>query len=490
MSEPTRPPTDSRPDAPPRRRRAAALALLLGVTLAAGAALHVAARPDPAPDPDAAAHRAASDDLVAARARLDRRSVLAGGDGLLRVELVLRARDGAASEAQVGRVPTDVVVVLDRSGSMQGAPLADAKAAVRELVGALADGDRFALVSYASDVRVDVPLEGAGPAARDRWLARLARIAANGGTDMASGLDRAHALLAGASRAGRAPRVILLSDGHANQGDASPEGLRARAGRAVSAEYVLSAVGIGQGFDEVLMSALADAGTGNFYYLPDASRLAGVFADEFASARETVARSVAVEIEPRPGVRVDGAGGYPLSRDGGRVRFRPGDLFAGQERRIWLTLHAPTGRTGEVPLGSVRVAFRAASGEPHRLSLGELPRLACVASDDAYYASFDADAYTRANRSDALGALAQRVARKLASGHQDEAVEAVDEFAAKSRAEQMRAFGAVSGEEVRQLDALRSVVAAPAAAEPEARRELGKQLLQQGRDAQRAGSKR
>ena len=67
----------------------------------------------------------------------------------------------------------------------------------------------------------------------------------------------------------------------------------------MSGEYVLSAVGVGQDFDETLMSALADAGTGNFYYLPDARELAGIFAGEFASARETVARGLRVRARAR-----------------------------------------------------------------------------------------------------------------------------------------------------------------------------------------------
>jgi len=495
MTEPTRiRPDDSTDAAPARsRRRAAALALLLGVTLAAGAALRVAARTDDAPAGRSGGPgvtlATASDGLLDLEARLDRTSVLAGGDGLVRVELVLRAHGVATERA---RVPTDLVVVLDRSGSMQGGALASAQAAVRELVAGLAPGDRFALVSYASNVRVDVPLEAAGPAARERWLARVSGLRANGGTHMASGLDRAHALLAHATRAGRAPRVILLSDGHANQGDHSLDGLRGRAHRAVEAEYVLSAVGLGHGFDEALMSALADAGTGNFYYLPDpgrASRLTGVFADEFAAARESVARAVSVHLAPQPGVRVASAAGYPLSHEAGGVRFHPGDLFAGQERRIWLTLHAPTHRAGDVGLGRVRVEFRSAAGEPHRVALGALPAVACVTSDADYYGSFAPDAYLRANLQDSLGALKQRIARAIADGDRYEALSELETYEARSRVEQLRALGYVSKDEARELDDLRATVSAPEMAEPEARNRAGKALLEAGRDAQRAGSK-
>ena len=216
--------------------------------------------------------------------------------------------------------------------------------------------------------------------------------------------------------------MIVLSDGLANQGDYSLEGLRARAGRARSGEYVLSSVGIGDAFDETVMSALADAGSGNFYYLADLQRLAGIFADEFAAARETVARALAVRIQPADGVRLASAGGYALeaSQDGALL-FAPGDLFAGQERRIWLTFHAPSDRPGERPLGELSVDFRTVSGERHHVGLAALPQVVCVASDAAYFASFDADVYKRGNLSESLGAVQQSVARKLALGQQAEA---------------------------------------------------------------------
>ena len=84
----------------------------------------------------------------------------------------------------------------------------------------------------------------------------------------------------------------------------------------------------------------------------------GVFNDEFAAARETVASGLAVSIRPGSGIEVVDAAGYPLERKGSEVSFRPGDLFAGQERRIWLTLRAPTSAEGEFPLGRFAVSYR------------------------------------------------------------------------------------------------------------------------------------
>jgi Ca-activated chloride channel family protein len=254
-------------------------------------------------------------------------------------------------------------------------------------------------------------------------------------------------------------------------------------------KYVLSAVGIGNGFDETVMSALADAGSGNFYYLPDTAKLSGVFADEFASARETIARSLAVVIAPAPGVAVASAGGYPLASEGGEVRFHPGDLFAGQERRIWLTLHVPTGALGDVALGEIAVEFATPEGERGRVPAA-LPRLACVAGEADYYASFDKDRYQRAERTDSIGALEQSVARKVAAGNQAEALKEIDTHISAKQVEQLRALGYALPDSSATLSELRSRASAPAAAAPDTRGAVGKSMFESGRDAQRAGAKK
>lgn len=468
-----------------RRLRALAATALLVATAAGGLALR-----DPAPAPPGPggatplAHAQAG--AVDLSASLDRGAVLAGGDGRLRVELALRAAPGDAPT----RRPTDLVVVLDRSGSMQGEPLATAKAAVRDLLGRLGSGDRFALVSYASEARVDAPLAPVSPTARRAWERGLAAIPAMGGTNLAEGLDLAHRVALDARTPGRVTRVVVLSDGHANQGDASPEGLAARARRAVAGEYVLSTVGIGQGFDEALMGALADAGTGSFYYLPRADALAGVFSAEFASARETTARGLVVEIAPGAGVAVESASGLPLERQGSLVRFRPGDLFAGQDRRIWVTLSVPTDEVGERALGSVALRWREPDGAPRELALPALPRVACVAAEGDYYAAFDEDVYRRADSGDALGRLEEQVALEVRQGRLAEARARVQGFLDQLRDVQRRAFGSESAGDVAAIETLQGSLEAPEAAAPAVQQRLGKQLLEQGRDARRQGSKR
>jgi Ca-activated chloride channel family protein len=404
------------------------LAALFAATLAIGATQ----RGIPTPEiPDLGKRHAAStagDGAVSIRGTLDRTAVLRGEDGLVRMELVLRAdRRGNAAAAPL---PTDLVVVLDRSGSMNGRKIRDAQAAIHHLISRLGPEDRFALVAFSSGAEVAIPLGYATPSARTRWTGLVDAIHAGGGTYMSTGLALGLETLSVARAAGRSPRAIVLSDGLA----AEPHDLlRAQAAEAVAGEYTLSAVGIGADFDENLMSALADAGTGNYYYLQDLSRLAAVFAAEFETARETVATGVAVSIEPGPGVTVVEAAGYPLERSGRNASFRPGSLFAGQERHVWVTLRVPTDAQAEHALGSVRVHYRDGD-EHHRLSLDDLPKVACVEDRDRFFAELDGDAWAKSVVVEEYNQLRQAVAGMVKDGRQSEAKAEIERFQSRNRA--------------------------------------------------------
>ena len=479
-------------------RRALAVAVLFAMTLAGSWAAGKGYLPSPIPGGGATSpleFSAPSEGPVHFSGRLDRGSVLASGDGLFKMELVLSADEPSARGFAPRRVPTDLVVVLDRSGSMQGKPLADAAAAVRELIARLGDGDRFALVTYSSQAQIAIPIEVADADARRRWASLVDGVRSGGGTNMAAGIDLAAQALMQARSAGRTPRVILLSDGMANEGDHSIEGLRARAGRAVAGEYVLSTVGVGLDFDERVMTTLADAGTGNFYYVEHTEDLAAVFAGEFASARETVASGLVVEVDLAPGIELVDAAGYPVERAGRLTRFRPGSLFAGQERRVWLSLRAPTATAAQLPLGDFRLRYRPVAEATARekvLRFGEQPQIACVEAEEEYVASLDRDMVVRSLVVDDLSALKQQVAADVQAGRAKDAKGKIRAYQRRNRVLYGHArIVQEKAESYRQSLELEADVDAAFASPqaPAARNALGKKLSSEGLDERRVGAK-
>ena len=160
-------------------------------------------------------------------------------------------------------VSTNLVVVLDRSGSMSGDPLEHAKRALCDVIDRLAPTDTFGLVTFDNQVDVVVP---AGPVAdRDKLKERVRSVTAGGSTDLASGLVR------GLKEARRLEavdgvRVLLVSDGHANHGVTDPDVIGRRAGQFIDNRITTSVLGMGLGYDEVLLESISKRGAGNNYF--------------------------------------------------------------------------------------------------------------------------------------------------------------------------------------------------------------------------------
>ncbi|MET8046970.1 VIT domain-containing protein [Streptosporangium sp. NPDC005286] len=122
--------------------------------------------------------------------------------------------------APAGARAKDVVLVLDRSGSMTGWKMVAARRAAARIVDTLTSRDRFAVLSF--DTVVEQP-DGLGEGLctasdRNRYRAveHLARLEARGGTEMLAPLEQAAALLADSAR----DRVlVLVTDGQVGNED-------------------------------------------------------------------------------------------------------------------------------------------------------------------------------------------------------------------------------------------------------------------------------
>jgi Ca-activated chloride channel family protein len=167
--------------------------------------------------------------------------VLRGTEGIARLELTIRG--DAAKTGAAARVPTDLVVMFDRSGSMSGDPIEFARAAVRELVAQLGPEDRFALVSYASEARVDVPLTAIDGASGDAAGLHLEPQAMGGLTCRAGSTSPPGRRHRGPERA---PRLVR-SRRAARRGRRLARGPDHQLAAPWPGEFVLSAVGVGGG---------------------------------------------------------------------------------------------------------------------------------------------------------------------------------------------------------------------------------------------------
>lgn len=445
--------------------------------------------PPPAPSVAGAASTVltAGDGPVSFDVGLDRASVLRGEDGTVRMELTLRGDRGAIAESV--RRSTDLLVVLDRSGSMGGAKIAEARDAVVELVERLGADDRFGLVLYDHEAEVLVPLSAATAENRVVWRRTIRAVEPRGNTALSDGLDLGLSLLE-RRRPDSAARLVLISDGLANAGDTTPEGLRRRARRAAELSSPLTAVGVGEDFDEHLMGGLADAGAGNFYFLRDAFELAQVFSDELGAARTMVAEALEVELRPGPGTRLVDAAGYPMETVGGASVIRPGTLFAGQERRIWLTFEVDPSRGEEARVADVAVRYRH-DGADRRVALAQAPKVAVVDDRENWLGSFDRATWASSVLEDEYGALQQAVAADVKAGRRDEAKRRIEAYATRNSALNEAVASPEVAHNLAEVEELSAEVdeAFEGARQDYKQKMLSKSRQAAGWDAQRAGAK-
>ncbi len=283
------------------------------------AALAQAASASPAPD-------------VTLRVTPDRDLVYRTGprEMIVQVEIEGRKNDDGR------RAPMNLCVVLDRSGSMEGAKIEKARQAAAMAVDKLGDDDFFSLVTYDNETNLLIAPQRVGNRDnREELKARIHRIRPGGSTALHAGVVLGARQVRDKFEKERVNRVILLSDGIANVGPSSTSDL-ARLGRELRGDGIaVSTVGLGDDYNEDLMTALAEASNANYYYVKDAEKLPSVFAQELGTARSLLARSIVIRIEAPEGVRLKEIIGRPdIHCDDRVVEIKMPELFGSEQRRF------------------------------------------------------------------------------------------------------------------------------------------------------------
>ena len=295
-----------------------------------------------------------------------RPALLAGHDNTVEVLVRIQAPDAPADLPQ--RNPLNLSLVIDRSGSMSGRPLAEAKRCAEFVLDGLLPTDRLSLVVYDDGVDTLVP---AVPLADGREVVRRAirQIADGGSTNLHGGWHQGVATLLPYVSPQSVSRVILLSDGCANAGLVDPQAIWAQCVEFAGAGIGTSTYGLGSGFNEELMIGMARAGHGTSYYGESADDLMDPFREEFDLLNALCARRLKLEIEPAAGVKVTMLNEYGAASD--NAWWLP-DLAYGGEAWAIVRFRVPKKRVGSVineavTLGTIALRYTGIDGEPRAI---------------------------------------------------------------------------------------------------------------------------
>jgi Ca-activated chloride channel homolog len=239
--------------------------------------------------------------------------------------------------------PVNVVLVLDTSGSMEGQPITDARAAALSMVDTLANGDHLAVVAFGS--RVDVLLPATELDADNRVKARksVEAMKAEGTTDLAGGLRQ------GIEQAQKyldphgINRIVLVGDGVPNDESA----VRSLASDAATRAIPITVLGLGPDYNETLMGAVAQLSGGQFHYVRESAEVATFFKSEVLRLKQVYARNASVDLLPGPGVHIEDVVGQPTTTgSNGNVHIALGDISRTDTRDLVVRVSADPHREG------------------------------------------------------------------------------------------------------------------------------------------------
>mgnify|MGYP001160114194 CR=1 FL=1 len=247
------------------------------------------------------------------------------------LDVLLRASSDKQRPEVESRLPLNLSLVLDRSGSMDGRPLNEAKNCANMLVERLNTNDRLSIVTY--DEKVDILSPTANVTNKNSLKRQISRICSGGMTALYDGWSVGAEQVALHADKNYLSRVLLLSDGQANQGETDELAISHHCQSMAEYGVTTSTYGLSEHFNENLMTAMAKSGQGQAHYGQTADDLLDPFQQEFDLMEAILAHRMRLRIVPEIGVTFELSNGYAQDQEG---RFILPDLA--YEADVWAFL--------------------------------------------------------------------------------------------------------------------------------------------------------
>jgi Ca-activated chloride channel family protein len=358
--------------------------------------------------------------------------VLASGG--VRDEYLLADVVGSEATGQAqARAPMNIAVVLDCSGSMVGEKLDNARRTAHQLIDRLNEKDRLAFVTFGTTVSTIFPSALCTSDAKAEMHRAIDRIEQMGSTNISGGLMvglnevRAH------NDQYPVNRIILISDGQANEGVTSKEGLVGISRQARTNGISVSSYGVGVDFDEDLMEQLAENGGGNYSFLRTGGDLEEVFNRELRQLSTQVASHPKLMLHLADGVRVNEVYGYAYENDSrGNTIVQLYDVPAGGRYRVMVHLSVPANSEGAQRIADLRLDYTDLLRD--RQAASSEASLSAQVSGDATYAANQRDKAIYSQVVVGNAALASKnIASLYSSGQVEEAQRQLEEARTRMR---------------------------------------------------------
>lgn len=249
-----------------------------------------------------------------------------------------------ANPAHVSRPGQCVQVALDRSGSMSGAPLDSAKGSLLKLIDRLAPQDSFGLVAFDDQALVMAPTRTMADHDMKALRKVIRDMVTGGSTDISAGYLLALRELNRVQAAGGST-LLLISDGHANAGEQDPKFFSEVSAKCALDKVTTSTIGLGTGYDESILEALAQGGGGAHRFAGTIDEAVGAIAAEVDDLLDKAIVNAVLRVTPTPALAgaplIEVLQRLPYWKDGDTYVVQLGDLYSGENRRFVIDIPVP-----------------------------------------------------------------------------------------------------------------------------------------------------
>jgi len=231
-----------------------------------------------------------------------------------------------------------IIPIIDVSGSMMGEKLDFAKKTILKLVDHLSPGDYCGLGAFATEVHeIQAPVEMT-QASKDALKNRIGDLCSTSTTNFSGGLEL------GLKWGGKVDvgkdvlvRVIMLTDGCANHGVTSAEGLAKIVD--TRGKTTVSCFGYGTDANQELLADLAKRGGGNYAFIKHPDEALSAFGKELGGLLSTYAQSIVIDLAPHNGHKIEGViSDVDVEEKDGKVVIKLGDLLSEEERHVVIAM--------------------------------------------------------------------------------------------------------------------------------------------------------
>ncbi len=269
-------------------------------------------------------------------AHSDNTQFLKGKNNEFYLYIKLRGNDIAQNKK---RVPLNISLVLDRSGSMQGDKINYAKKAAAFVIDQMNSDDIVSIVDY--DDQVDVISPSQPVKNKEVLKKKIDALFDRGSTNLTGGTLEGYSQAESTKKDGFVNRVLLLTDGLANVGITEPSQIKKLVEKKYTEKGIaLSTFGLGADYNEDLLTQLAETGRANYYFIDSPDKIPAIFAKELKGLLSVVAQNAVVQIQLPLQLELVKVYGYPSETSGNTVTVRFNDMYAADEKGILIKLRS------------------------------------------------------------------------------------------------------------------------------------------------------